>query len=107
MITNEKTAINENEKSGDDDDDDDVDGGQRPREGEKPATLHYGMSPSEKLPLQYLSRSRNLCLVKLQRSVSKWHFTTPRRAGNSFLHSTVLHSELQTMLIIFIVFLIL
>lgn len=39
MITNEKTAINENEESGDDD------GGQRPREGEKPATLHYGMSP--------------------------------------------------------------
>jgi hypothetical protein len=66
MITNEKTTINENEESGDDDDDDDGGGGQRPREGEKPATLHYGMSPSEKFPLQYLSRNRNLLHVKLQ-----------------------------------------
>jgi hypothetical protein len=89
MITNEETVINENEKSGDDDD-----GGQRPREGKKPATLHYGMSPSEKLPLQYLSRNRNMLHVKLERSVSEWHYGTPRRAGNSFLHSVVRHFDL-------------
>ena len=104
LITNEKTAINENEESGDDDDDD---GGQRPKEGEKPATLHYGMSPSEKFPLQYLSRNRNLLHVKLQWSVLEWRCRTPRRAENYFLHSAVLHFDLQIILLIFIVFLIL
>jgi hypothetical protein len=82
MITNEKTAINENEESGDDDDG----GGQRPREGEKPATLHYGMSPSEMFPLQYLSRKRNLLHIKLHCSVSEWHC----RTRNCFLHSVFL-----------------
>jgi hypothetical protein len=101
MITNEKTAINENEQSGDDDD-----GGQRPREGKKPATLHYGMSPSEKCPLQYVSRNRNLLNVKLQWSVSEWHCRT-RSAQNCFFHSVVLHFELKIILLIFIVFLIL
>jgi hypothetical protein len=89
MITNEKTAINENEESGDDDDD----GGQRPREGEKPATLHYGMSPSEKFALRYLSRNRNLLHINLQRPVSEWHCRT-RRTGSCFLHSVVLHFDL-------------
>lgn len=100
MITNEKTAINENEESGDDDD-----GGQRPREGKKPATLHYGMSPSEKYPLQYLSRHRNFLHVKLQGSVSEWHCRT-RSSENRFFHSVNLHFELQIILIIFIVFLV-
>ena len=77
MITNEKTAINDNEESGDDDD-----GGQRRREGEKPTTQHYGMSPSEKIPLQYLSRNRNLLRVKLQWSVSEWRCRTLRRVEN-------------------------
>jgi len=107
LITNEKTAINENEESGGDDDDDDDDGGQRPREGEKPATLHYGMSPSEKLSLQYLSRNRNLLHVKLQWSVSEWRCRTPRRAEKYFLHSVVLHFDLQIILLIFFVFLVL
>jgi hypothetical protein len=101
MITNEKTAINENEESGDDDD-----GGQRPRYGKKPATLHYGMSPSEKFPLQYLSRKRNFLHVKLQWSVSQWHCRT-RSAGNRFFHSAILQFEPQIILLIFIVFLIL
>ena len=105
MITNEKTAINENEERGDDDDDDG--GGQRPRDGDKPATLYYGMSPSEKFPLQYLSRNRNLLHVKLQRSVSEWRCRTLRRVGNCFLSSVVVHFDLQIILLILIVFLIL
>jgi hypothetical protein len=101
MITKEKTAINENEDSGDDDD-----SGQRPREVKKPTTLHYGMSPSEKFPLQYLSRNRKFFHVKLQWSLSEWHCKI-RNAGNSFFHSVILHIELQIILLIFILFLIL
>jgi len=89
MITNEKTAINENEESGDDD------GGQRTTDSEKPATLHYGMSPSEKFPLQYLFINRNLLHEKLQWSVSEWRCRTPRRAEKSFFHSVVLHFDLR------------
>ena len=101
MITNEKTAINENEESGDDD------GEQRQTESEKPAALHYGMSPSEKFRLQYLSRNRKLLHVKLQWSVSECRCRTPRRAENCFLNSVVLHFDLQRILLIFIVFLVL
>jgi len=101
MITNEKTAINENEESGDDD------GGQRPSESEKPAALHYGMSPSEKFPLQNLSRNRNLLHVKFQRSVSEWRCRTSRRTENCFLLSIVLHFDQQMILLIFIVFVVL